>query len=173
MRKYNFTIHQIDTHNNIPRSQCLSRCLVFCFIRIVANPSVFCRCCFRITRRFMLRRKTNSTPSDDFSQLCHNLMLKWLHFSFHCWITIWWANAFAAAVLFQCLASPCVVCAYQLTLALYCTMTNHFCVTVLFEFAWDMDCMMQKLSYSTNVSFVTGYKNNFVGSKHEENFQIL
>ena len=32
-------------------------------------------------------------------------------------------NAFTAAVLFQCLASPCVVCAYQLTLALYCTIT--------------------------------------------------
>jgi len=82
-------------------------------------------------------------------------------------------NAFTAAVLFQCLTSPCVVCAYQLTLALYCTMTNHFCVTVLFQYAWDMDCMMQRLKYSTNVSFVTGYKNNFVGSKHEENFQIL
>jgi len=52
-------------------------------------------------------------------------------------------------------------------------MTNHFCVTVLFEYTWDMDCKMQKLNYSTNVSFVTGYKNNFVGSKHEENFQIL
>jgi len=52
-------------------------------------------------------------------------------------------------------------------------MTNHFCVTVLFEYAWDMDCMMQKLNYSTNVSFVTGYKNNFVGSKHEDNFQIM
>jgi len=57
MRKYNFTIHQIDTHNIIPKSQCLSRCLVFCFIRIVANPSVFFRCCFGITRRFMLKRK--------------------------------------------------------------------------------------------------------------------
>jgi len=33
--------------------------------------------------------------------------------------------------------------------------------------------MMQKLNCSTNVSFVTGYKNNFVSSKHEENFQIL
>ena len=52
-------------------------------------------------------------------------------------------------------------------------MTNHFCVTVLFKCAWDMDCMMQKLNCSTNVSLVTGYKNNFVGSKHEENFQIL
>jgi len=61
MRKYNFTIHQIDTHNNIPKSQCLSRCLVFCFIRIIANPSVFLSLLFRITRRFMLRRKTNST----------------------------------------------------------------------------------------------------------------
>jgi len=49
-------------------------------------------------------------------------------------------NEFTAAVLFQCLASPCVVCAYQLTLALYGTMTNHFCVTVLFEYTWDMDC---------------------------------
>jgi len=48
-------------------------------------------------------------------------------------------NAFTAAVLFQCLASPYVVCAYQLTLALYCTMTNHFCITVLFEYTWDMD----------------------------------
>jgi len=47
-------------------------------------------------------------------------------------------NAFTAAVLFQCLASLCVVCAYQLTLALYCTMTNHFCV--LFEYAGDMGC---------------------------------
>jgi len=63
MRKYSFTIHQIDTHNNIPKSQCLNRCLVFYFIRIVVNPSVFFRCCFRITRRFMLRRKTNSTPA--------------------------------------------------------------------------------------------------------------
>jgi len=33
--------------------------------------------------------------------------------------------------------------------------------------------MMQKLNCSTNVSLVTGYKNNSVGSKHEENFQIL
>ena len=57
MRKYNFTMHQIDTRNNIPKSQCLGRCLVFCFIRIVANLSVFFRCCFRITRRFVLRRK--------------------------------------------------------------------------------------------------------------------
>jgi len=52
-------------------------------------------------------------------------------------------------------------------------MTNHFCVTVLFEYASDMDRMMQKLYYSTNVSFVTGNKNNFVGSKHEKNFQIM
>jgi len=81
-----------------------------------------------------------ASPSDDFSDLLHNLMLKCFQFSFHCWITIWWVNAFTAVVLFQCLASPCVVCAYQLTLALYCTMTNHFCVTVLFEYTWDMDC---------------------------------
>jgi len=33
--------------------------------------------------------------------------------------------------------------------------------------------MMQKLNCSTNVSFATGYINNFVGSKQEENFQIL
>jgi len=44
-----------------------------------------------------------------------------------------------AEVLFQCLPSPCVVCAYQLTFALYYTMTNHFRVTVLFKYPWDMD----------------------------------
>jgi len=30
-----------------------------------------------------------------------------------------------------------------------------------------------KLNYFTNVSFVTGYKNNFVGCTHEEKLQIL
>jgi len=39
-------------------------------------------------------------------------------------------------VLFQCWASPCVVYAYQLTLALYCAMTNRF---VLFEYPCGMD----------------------------------
>ena len=81
-----------------------------------------------------------ASPSDDFSHLLHNLMLKCLPFSFHCWITVWRVNAFTAAVLFQCLASPCVLCAYQLTIPLCCTITNHFCVIVLFEYPCDMDC---------------------------------
>jgi len=39
-------------------------------------------------------------------------------------------NAVTAGALFQCLASPCAVCGYHLTLAdaLYCTTNNHFCV---------------------------------------------
>jgi len=40
--------------------------------------------------------------------------------------------------LFWCLASPCVVCAYHLTLALSCAIANYFCVTVLFESSCDM-----------------------------------
>ena len=78
MRNYNFTIHQIDTHNNIPKSRCLSRCLVFCFIRIVANPSVFFRCCFRITRRFMLWRKNElNSILCSFQTLKHILRVSW------------------------------------------------------------------------------------------------
>jgi len=41
-------------------------------------------------------------------------------------------------VLFQCFASPCVVCTYQLTLVLYSPMTNHFCVIVFLQYACDM-----------------------------------
>jgi len=37
-------------------------------------------------------------------------------------------NAVTAVALFQCLASACIVCVNALTLALSCTMTNHFCV---------------------------------------------
>jgi len=38
-------------------------------------------------------------------------------------------------VLFQCLSPPRVVCAYHLTLVLYCDMT----IFVLFEYPYDMD----------------------------------
>jgi len=41
--------------------------------------------------------------------------------------------------LFRCLASRYIVCVYHLTLALYCDITNHFGVTVLFEYPYDMD----------------------------------
>jgi len=90
-------------------------------------------------------------PYNNFSQLFQNLTLTCLHFSSHAQITIWWwVNAVIAGALFQCLASPYVVCGYHLTLALCCTMTNHFCVTLAFQQAtlvmWTMS-PMQKKSY--------------------------
>jgi len=48
-------------------------------------------------------------------------------------------NAVLASVLFQCLAFPCVICAYQLTLAPYCAMSKQIVVIVLFENSCDMD----------------------------------
>jgi len=48
-------------------------------------------------------------------------------------------NAVVAGALFQCLASPCVVCGYHLTPDLYCAMTNHFCVIALLEFPCDIE----------------------------------
>jgi len=41
--------------------------------------------------------------------------------------------------LFQCLSSPCVVCSRQLTLALYCAITDTVCVIVLFEYICCVD----------------------------------
>jgi len=43
-------------------------------------------------------------------------------------------NVVVTGALFQCLAFPCLVCVYHLMLALYCNMTNHFYVIVLFEY---------------------------------------
>jgi len=37
------------------------------------------------------------------------------------------------------LASPCVVCVHHLSLALYCSVTNHFCAIVIFEYPCYMD----------------------------------
>jgi len=48
-------------------------------------------------------------------------------------------NAVIPGALFQRFAPPCVVCFRHLTLALHCAMTNHFCVTVLFEHHCEMD----------------------------------
>ena len=120
-------------------------CIGVCFLQHCLNlPCVLC--CLMIfvftkiwhAKTFETLIKTicmllRASPFDSFRHLLHNLMLKCLQFSLHCWITIWWVNAFTAAVMFQCLASPCVVCACRLTLALHCTMTNHFCVTGLFK----------------------------------------
>jgi len=48
-------------------------------------------------------------------------------------------NAVIAVEWFRCLASPCAVCIYYLTLALHCAMNNHFRVIVFFEYPCDMD----------------------------------
>jgi len=62
-----------------------------------------------------------ASPTANFCHLHQNLTLNYLHFSSHCYITIWWwVNAIIVGALFQCLATPCVVCVYHLTLALYC-----------------------------------------------------
>jgi len=46
-----------------------------------------------------------------------------------------------AGVLFQCLASPCAVCAYHLTLALYRAVINQLCYSSTFVI-WTLKYML-------------------------------
>jgi len=81
-----------------------------------------------------------ASPSDNFSHLLHNLMLKCLQFSLHCWLLFDEWMHLQLLCCFSVWHLPLLSVLVQLTLALHCSMTNHFCVTMLFECAWDMDC---------------------------------
>jgi len=43
-----------------------------------------------------------------------------------------------------------VDCVYQLTPALLCIMTSHFCVIVVFEYFVDMDCDYESTNMQIN-----------------------
>jgi len=123
--------------------------LVFKLSQISINLSIFLQILYQyhnfwlavaIIRSILIGMLNWATPSEGFSHLLQNLMLKCLHFlpTAGLLFNVEWKQLLAGA-LFQCLASSCVVCVYHLTPAPYWAMTNHLCVIVLFTFPCDMN----------------------------------
>ena len=80
-----------------------------------------------------------TSPSDDFSHFLHNLIIKCLGLFPLLDYNLMRSECSYSWLCCFSVSPPCVVGAYQLTIALHCAMTNHICVIALFEYTCDMD----------------------------------